>query len=156
MSKLNGLPLSSAKLQDSKQPHSVQRTRTHDCLSEGGALCYWMNNNLKTSDALSHTVSHFSCIFLAPFLDVHFFFFFFASPVFVFESRQHWLTATLTAHWKYVTETQRMLTKHIFGMTSIKHVLFVLSLRYFPSPLLRPCCTHLIRCAWREEVRRLL
>lgn len=33
---------------------------------------------------------------------------------------------------------------------------FVLTPRYFPSPLLRPCCTHLIRCAWREEVRRLL
>lgn len=98
---------------------------------KGGALCSWMNNHLKTADAMSHTLS-----FLLHFSLPHPQHAFFASPVFVFERRRHSLTAALTAHGKYVTESRRMLTKHIFGMTSIKRVLFV------PTPVTSPLLSY--------------
>lgn len=98
-----------------------------------------------------HTLSRISPAFFSPFLDVHFFCICFCL----------WKQAALADSDTYSPleicdrNPKNAHKTHIWHDFN-KACSFVLTPRYFPSPLLRPCCTHLIRCAWREEVRWLL
>ncbi len=138
------------KLQDSKQAYRGQE-HTNAWAREELCVTGWITTSRRQMPC--HTLSsHFSCSFLSPFLERAFF----CISCFCL-----WKQAALADSDTYSTleicdrNPENAHKTHIWHDFN-KVCSFVLTPRYFPSPLLRPCCTHLIRCAWREEVRRLL